>query len=59
MRFGKALYHLIDLILVVNPKLVPAFINKVDLAHAYMRIWVLLEDIPSVALLVPKVLPGE
>ena len=59
MRFGKALYHLIDLILVGNPKLFPAFINKVDLADAYMRIWVLLEDIPSVALLVPKVLPGE
>ena len=59
MRFGKALYRVIDCILTAPPKLGPTFINKVDLADAYMRIWVRLEDIPSVAILVPKSTPYE
>ena len=50
---------MIDCILTAPPKLGPAFLNKVDLADAYMRIWVLLEDIPSVAFLVPKATPDE
>ena len=54
MRFGKALYRVIDCILKAPQELGPTFINKVDLADAYMRIWVRLEDIPSVAFLVPK-----
>ena len=59
MRFGKALYGVIDCILAASPKLGPAFLNKVDLADAYMRIWVCLEDIPLVAFLVPKSKPDE
>ena len=59
MRFGKALYRVIDFILKAPPKLGPTFLNKVDLADAYMRIWVRLEDIPSVAFLVPKATPEE
>ena len=54
MRFGKALYRVIECILRAPPKLGPTFLNKVDLADAYMRIWVRLEDIPSVAFLVPN-----
>ena len=46
MRFRKALYRVIDFILAAPPKLVPTFLNKVDLAYAYMRIWVRLEDTP-------------
>ena len=59
MRFGKALYRVIDCILTAPPKIGPTFLNKVDLADAYMRIWVRLEDIPSVAFLVPKATPHE
>ena len=59
MRFGKALYRVIDCILNAPPKLGPTFLNKVDLSDAYMRIWVQLEDIPSVAFLVPKATPDE
>ena len=59
MQFGKALYRFIDCILNAPPKLGPKFFNKIDLAHAYMRIWVRLEDIPSVAFLVPKATPDE
>ena len=59
MRFRKAPYRLIDCIIASPPELGPAFLNKVDLNHAYMRIWVRLEDIPSVAFLVPKTTPEE
>ena len=59
MWFGKALYRVIDCILNALPKLGPTFLNKVDLADAYMLILVLLEDTPSVALLVPKATPDE
>ena len=59
MRFEKARYRVIDCILNAPTKLGPTFLNKVDLADAYMRIWVRLEDIPSVAFLVPKATPDE
>ena len=42
MRCGKALYRVIDCILTAPPKLGPTFLNKVDLADAYMRICVRL-----------------
>ena len=59
MAFGKALYMVIYGILKAPPELGPTLLNKVDLADAYMHIWVRLEDIPSVAFLVPKVTPEE
>ena len=54
MCFVKSLYKLIDCILVAPPKLGPTFLNKVDLADAYMRIWVRLKEKPSVVFLLPK-----
>ena len=59
LRCRKTLHKVIDCILVPPPKLCPTVLNKVDLAEAYMRIWVRLEDIPSVAFLVPKATPEE
>ena len=59
MRFGKALYRVINCILAAPPKLGPTFLNKVDLADAYMLIWVRLKEIPSVSFLVPKATPEE
>ena len=59
MRFVKSLYRAIDCILTAPPKLGPTFLNKADLGDAYMQIWVRLEDIPSVAFLVPKATPDE
>ena len=53
------LYRVIDCILNTHPKIGHTFLNKVDLADAYMCIWVRLDDIPSVALLVPKATPDE
>ena len=59
MRFSKALYRVIDCILKAPLELGPTFLNKVDLADAYMRIWMQLEDIPSVVFLVPNATPEE
>ena len=59
IRFGKALYRVINCSLTAPPKLGPTFLNKVDLPDAYMRIWVRLKDIPLVELLVPKATTNE
>ena len=50
---------MIKCILTAPPKLGPSFLNKFNLADAYMRIWVCLEDISLVAFLVPKAIPDE
>ena len=50
---------MIECILTAHPKLGPALLSKSNLADAYMRIWVRLEDIPLVAFLVPKATPNE
>ena len=57
IRSGKSLYRVVAYILAAPPKLGPTFFNKLDLADAYMYIWVHLEYIPSVAFLVPKSTP--
>ena len=54
MHFGKALHRLLDCILAADLALGPTYLCKVDLADAYMRIWVRVEDVPSVDLLIPK-----
>ena len=54
MRFGRALYHLLDCILEAYPALGPTFLSKVDLADAYMRIWVRMYSAPAVDFLVTK-----
>ena len=46
MRFGKALHLLLEYILAADPEIGPTCLCKVDLADAYMRIWVHAEDAP-------------
>ena len=50
---------MIKCILTAPPKLGPSFLNKFNLADAYMRIWVRLGDIPLVEFLLPKSTPDE
>ena len=38
----------------VDQRLRPVYLGKVDLADAYMWLWVRLKDTPSAALLLPK-----
>ena len=40
MRFGKALYRVIDCNLAAPPEIGPTFLNRMYLADSYMRIWV-------------------
>ena len=54
IRFGQALHHLLYCIPKVHPELGLAYLGKVDLADAYMLIWVHLVDIISVEFLIPK-----
>ena len=54
MRFGQDLHRLLDCILDTDPVVGPGFLSKVDIAGAYMHIWVRLNEIPSIVLLIPK-----
>ena len=53
MRFGDTLRRIIQLVLLATPQLGTVCLGKVDLAEAYIRLWVRLEDTPSVAFLIP------
>ena len=37
-----------------NPRIGPVYLGKVDLANAYMRLWIFLEYTPSVDLSPPN-----
>ena len=54
MKFGRDMQCLVDCILATDPELGPTFMRKVDLADAYIHIWVQLADVPAVAFLVPR-----
>ena len=54
MRFRGALLYILKKILTANPRLGPVYLRKLDLADAYMRLWVRMENVPSVAFLIPK-----
>ena len=55
--FGGELQHIIRQILVSDPRLGPVYTSKVDLTDADMRLWAIMEDVPSVALLDTKRTP--
>ena len=54
MRFGSAPHLILQHVLASNPLPGRVYISKVDLADAYMRLCVRMEDVPSVAFLIPK-----
>eukprot|EP00957_Ditylum_brightwellii_P036438 2759247-Ditylum_brightwellii.AAC.1 len=54
MQFNRALHWLLKQIFLANPDLGSVYIAKVDLADAYMQIWICLEDIPLLAFMVLK-----
>ena len=53
-RFWGAMQCILKQVLSSDPRLGLVYLRKVDLADAYMRLWVKMEDVPSVAFLVPK-----
>ena len=58
MRFGVALRHILKQVLTADPRIGPVYLSKVDLVDVYMRLWVSMEDAPSVFLLTTKTIPG-
>ena len=54
MRLGFTLRRIMRRVLMADPMLGPVYLGKVDLADAYMRIWVRLGDTPSEAFLIPR-----
>ena len=58
MRFGGVIQRILGEILTANPCLEPVYISKVDLADAYMILWVIMEDILSFAILISKKTPS-
>ena len=59
MLFGGALLHILKQVLTAEPRLGSVYLSKVDLADTYMRLWVRMEDVPSVAFLIPKNTPRD
>ena len=53
-HFSNNLHHTLKIILHANPALGLVCLSKVDLANVYVWLWVRMEDVPLVALLIPK-----
>ena len=54
IHFGDASQRTLGQVLTANPLLGPINPSKVYLEDTYMRLWVSMEDVPSVAFLVPN-----
>ena len=59
MRFRGVLLRILKKVLTSDRRLGPVYISKVDLADAYMKLCVRMEDAPSVAFLIPKKTPSD
>ena len=58
MQLGRALARILRRIVTANPAYGPVFMNKTDLADAYMRVWVKIDDVPKLAFAIPPA-PGD
>ena len=58
MQFGHALPHLLRKIVTADPRLGLVFMSKTDLADAYMRVWIRIQDVPKLAFIIPLA-PGN
>ena len=54
MRFGGAIQRILKQVLAADLRIGPVYLSKVYLADAYMRLWVIMEDVQSSAFLIPK-----
>ena len=54
MHFGGALQRILKQVLTADLFLGPVYLIKVDLADAYMKLWVMMEDVPYVAFFTPN-----
>ena len=54
MRFEGALQRILRQVLTFDPLRDLVYLSKVDMDDAYMRLWVRMEDVPSLAFLILK-----
>ena len=54
MCFGGALQHILRQDLATYPHLGKLYISKVDLANAHIRLWLRMDDVLSVAFVIPN-----
>ena len=59
MCFGGAFLHILKQVLTADSRLGTVYLSKVDLADAYMSLWVRIEDFPSVTFLILKKTPRD
>ena len=59
MRFRGAIQRILRQVLTTNSQLGPVYLGKVDLADAYMRFWVRMEDVLSIAFLILNKNPSK
>lgn len=58
MQFGRALERLITQVVHSNPRFGPVKFLKIDIADGFYRVWLRIQDIPTLAVTIPS-LPGE
>ena len=59
IRFRGALLQILKKVLTADLRLGTVYLSKVDLADAYMSLWVRIEDFPSVTFLILKKTPRD
>ena len=57
--FRGVLLRILNKVLTADLQLGPVCLSKVDLADAYMRLWVRMEEVPSIAFPIPKKTPSD
>ena len=58
MRFRFALLRILKQVITADPRLGPVYLSEVDLEDTYMKLWVSMDDVPSVNFLIPKKTPA-
>ena len=59
MRFGGAIQRILRQVFTANLRLGPIKLSKVYLADVYRRLWERMEDVPSIAFLIPNKNPSD
>ena len=54
MHFRGAILRIFKQVLSADPHLGPVYLRKVEFSDTYMRLWMGVEDFPSVTLLIPN-----
>ena len=59
MRFRGTLQCILRQVLTADPRLGLVYLRKVDMANAYIWLWVRMEDYPSITFLIPNKYPCD